>query len=350
MKETVEMLDRYLREHLWEIIMYIGFMLIFPGMFYLYNIRTDAVKYTTLLSFVWFLAWESAGFLRYKRRHEELLEIEKRAPAELYGLPKAASSIEEDYQRILEKVYHEMAAEESLSREFRRETADYYGMWVHQIKTPIAALRVLLQSGILTDAADGSAAEERLFGLVQGMKQELFEIEQYVEMALAYLRTADMTSDFVFEQYDLDSIIRQAVKKYSQMFILQDVKLNYKPVERRVLTDEKWLAFVIEQLLSNALKYTGQKEHPAISIYTEGECLVIEDTGIGIWAEDLPRVFEKGFTGYNGREDKKSTGIGLYLCKTVTDKLRHEIRLDSEVGKGTKAYIGFGRRTERIYE
>ena len=185
MKETVEMLDRYLREHLWEIIMYIGFMLIFPGMFYLYNIRTDAVKYTTLLSFVWFLAWESAGFLRYKRRHEELLEIEKRAPAELYGLPKAASSIEEDYQRILEKVYHEMAAEESLSREFRRETADYYGMWVHQIKTPIAALRVLLQSGILTDAADGSAAEERLFGLVQGMKQELFKIEQYVEMALA---------------------------------------------------------------------------------------------------------------------------------------------------------------------
>ncbi len=341
MSRTINVFDGYLKENLSEVVMYIGFMFIFPVIFYLYNIRTDAVKYAFLLSFVWFLAWEAVRFARYKKRHEELLEAERKASAELYDLPETFSVIEKDYQRILKRVYHDKAELESDGREFREETADYYGMWAHQIKTPIAALKVLLQSYSLPDKAD-----ERTFEFIRGMKSEVFKIEQYVEMALTYLRTADMTADFVFGTYELDDIIRQAVKKYSQIFILNKIKLNYEPVGETVLTDEKWLTFVIEQLLSNALKYTREG---SISIYTqkvseEEECLVIEDTGIGILPEDLPRVFEKGFTGYNGRENKKSTGIGLYLCKTIMDKLRHGIWLESEVGKGTKAYIRLGRK------
>ena len=341
MSRTINVFDGYLKENLSEVVMYIGFMFIFPVIFYLYNIRTDAVKYAFLLSFVWFLAWEAVRFARYKKRHEELLEAERKASAELYDLPETFSVIEKDYQRILKRVYHDKAELESDGREFREETADYYGMWAHQIKTPIAALKVLLQSYGLPDKAD-----ERTFEFIRGMKSEVFKLEQYVEMALTYLRTADMTADFVFGTYELDDIIRQAVKKYSQIFILNKIKLNYEPVGETVLTDEKWLTFVIEQLLSNALKYTREG---SISIYTqkvseEEECLVIEDTGIGILPEDLPRVFEKGFTGYNGRENKKSTGIGLYLCKTIMDKLRHGIWLESEVGKGTKAYIRLGRK------
>lgn len=347
----------YLREKLSEVIMYIGFMSIFPIIFYLYNIRTDAVRYAFLLSLTWFLVWEFARFLKFKRRHEALLEAERKAPAELDGLPETFSMIEMDYQRILEKVYHDKVESESAGREFKKETADYYGMWAHQIKTPIAALRVLLQSRPPED--------ESGFKFVREVKAEIFKIEQYVEMALTYLRTADMSADFVFGTYELDDIIGHAVKKYSQMFILQKIKLNYEPAGRKVLTDEKWFTFVIEQLLSNALKYTREG---SISIYIQRvscsagasgqedqylpedlneECLVIEDTGIGIWAEDLPRVFEKGFTGYNGRENRKSTGIGLYLCKTVMDKLGHGIWLESEVGKGTKAYIRLGREERR---
>ena len=341
MSRTINVFDGYLKENLSEVVMYIGFMFIFPVIFYLYNIRTDAVKYAFLLSFVWFLAWEAVRFARYKKRHEELLEAERKASAELYDLPETFSVIEKDYQRILKRVYHDKAELESDGREFREETADYYGMWAHQIKTPIAALKVLLQSYGLPDKAD-----ERTFEFIRGMKSEVFKIEQYVEMALTYLRTADMTADFVFGTYELDDIIRQAVKKYSQIFILNKIKLNYEPVGETVLKKKKWLTFVIEQLLSNALKYTREG---SISIYTqkvseEEECLVIEDTGIGILPEDLPRVFEKGFTGYNGRENKKSTGIGLYLCKTIMDKLRHGIWLESEVGKGTKAYIRLGRK------
>lgn len=360
MSKAVNALGGYLREKLSEIIMYIGFMLIFPIIFYLYGIRTDAVQYAFLLSFVWFLMREAVRFIGYKKRHEALLEVERKASAELYELPKTNSVIEKDYQRILESVYQDKVELESAGREFRKEMTDYYGMWAHQIKTPIAALKVLLQSCDLPDEAD-----ERAFGLVRGMRSEVFKIEQYVEMVLTYLRTTDMTSDFVFDTYELDDIIRQAVKKYSQMFILQKIKLNYEPTGRKVLTDEKWLTFVIEQLVSNALKYTREG---SISIYTQRisqnagtsgqtdicqsksleECLVIEDTGIGIWPEDLPRVFEKGFTGYNGRENKKSTGIGLYLCKTIMNKLRHGIWLESEVGKGTKAYIRLERK-ERGY-
>jgi signal transduction histidine kinase len=120
------------------------------------------------------------------------------------------------------------------------------------------------------------------------------------------------------------------------MFIQKRISLSFTETGKRVLTDEKWLGFVLEQLLSNALKYTPEG---SIRLYAEGDMLVIEDSGIGIRPEDLPRVFEKGFTGYNGREDRKSTGIGLYLCRRVCDRLGHGLSLESEVGRGTKARI-----------
>ena len=221
-------------------------------------------------------------------------------------------------------------------------------MWVHQIKTPISAMHVLLQAQETCQFKDEQYMKE--------MKMELFKIEQYVEMVLTYLRMEDMSSDLSFDLYSLDSIIRQAIRKYSQMFILKKIRLDYEPVQTNVLTDEKWLGFVLEQILSNALKYTNRSSQGRISVYMEEDsaqtqerknCLVIEDNGIGIWPEDLPRVFEKGFTGYNGRTDKKSTGIGLYLCKSVIDRLRHEIRIESEPGKGTKVSLFLGRKTVR---
>jgi signal transduction histidine kinase len=159
-------------------------------------------------------------------------------------------------------------------------------------------------------------------------------------MVLQYLRMEDMNADLIFKKYSLDDIIKQAVRKYSKSFIRKKIKLNYEDLNRNVLTDEKWLVFVVEQILSNALKYTNEGE---ISIYMDGvlpDTLVIEDTGIGIRQEDLPRVFEKGFTGYIGRSDKSSTGIGLYLCKRILNKLSHTIMIESAVGKGTKVKIG----------
>ena len=208
-----------------------------------------------------------------------------------------------------------------------REMVDYYTAWVHQIKTPIAAMRLTLQP-------DDTPNARRLMS-------QLLRIEQYVDMVLMYLRLDEGTSDYVIRACDLDGIIRQSLRKFAGEFIDRKLTLHYEPLHLSVVTDEKWLGFVVEQVLSNALKYTPAGGR--IRIYGDGETLVIADSGIRIRPEDLPRVFEKGFTGYNGREDKKSTGIGLYLCRRVMDRLNHGISIVSRPGQGTLVRLDLSR-------
>ena len=221
---------------------------------------------------------------------------------------------------------------ETAGQKSLEEMTDYYTMWAHQIKTPIFALRLLLQE-------NPAVNKEAL--------TELFKIEQYVEMALHYSRLDSDTTDFVIRKTSLDEIVREAVRKYAKLFIRKKIRLDYQPLNIEVLTDEKWLEFVIEQILSNAVKYTPKG---TVSIYMENEdTLIIEDTGIGIRAEDLPRVCERGYTGYNGHSDKRSTGIGLYLCRRVLEQMSHSIEIESEMGKGTRVKIGLITK-ERIHE
>lgn len=219
---------------------------------------------------------------------------------------------------------------ENASQKSSEDMTDYYTMWAHQIKTPIFALRLLLQE----------SPEENKEKL-----SELFKIEQYVEMVLGYLRTEDMSSDLKLSRCSLDRIIRDQIHKYAGIFVSKKLTLTYESISQDVLTDEKWLGFVIGQILSNALKYTRTGE---IRIYLEkklsldtddvsilignDDCnkvenltLVIEDTGIGIRAEDIPRIFEKGYTGVNGRDDNRATGIGLYLSNKIMRKLGHRL-------------------------
>ncbi len=206
-----------------------------------------------------------------------------------------------------------------------QENEDFFALWAHQIKTPIAALTVLLQEEDLDIAAS---------------RQELLKIEGYVEMALGYTRYENMGNDLVLESQPLDQLVKNVVKKYSTMFIYKHLSVQLDHLEYHVLTDEKWFSFVLEQLLSNALKYTTQG---GIHIYGEedsdGLCVIVQDTGIGIRKEDLPRVFEKGFTGYNGRVDQKASGLGLYLCKGICTKLGHRLSIESELEKGTRVMI-----------
>ena len=169
------------------------------------------------------------------------------------------------------------------------------------------------------------------------ISEDLFRIEQYVEMVLCYLRLDSGSTDYIIREYDLDSIIKQAIKRFAPQFIRRRIQLFYEPVHASVLTDEKWLLFVMEQVLSNALKYT---ESGSITIVLEAPLtLCIRDTGIGIAPDDLPRIFEKGYTGYNGRGASKSSGIGLYLCKKAADQLGIDIAVESEPYHGTKVLL-----------
>ena len=196
---------------------------------------------------------------------------------------------------------------------------EYYTIWAHQIKTPIAAMRLTLQS-------EDTETARRLSG-------DLNRIEEYVEMVLTYLRLDSDDTDYLIREHVLDEIIKPAVRKFAREFILKKLSLDYAPTGYTVLTDEKWLSFVIEQIISNAVKYTSEG---GVKIYMdETGVLCISDTGIGICAEDLPRIFENGYTGFNGREDKRASGIGLYLCRRITDNLGHGISVESVPGEGT---------------
>lgn len=290
-------------------------------------------KYGALLCVFFLLVIGMFDFLQYYKKHQKLLGTEEIIHISTDILEKPADQIEEDYQRLLKQVYKDKTKAVDDLENRRKDLSEYYTMWVHQVKTPIAALRLLLQS---EDTAQNRACAE-----------ELFRIEQYVQMALHYSRLDANTTDFKIQKYSLDPIVREAVHKYAGLFVRKKIQLDYQPLEVSVLTDEKWLEFVIEQILSNAVKYTPQGK---VSIYMRGkDTLVIEDTGIGILAEDLPRICEKGYTGYNGHTDKRSTGIGLYLSKRVLQSLSHTIEVESEPDKGTRVKIGLITE-DRIHE
>lgn len=304
---------------------------------YLYDIPFEKTRYIAEFSGAGVFLCLLVDILKYAERWKELkrcIATSDTYPGMFYTVP---GDLEALYRSMIAKMRQEK--EELIFEDQKRytEMMDYYGMWAHQIKTPIAAMRILVQSGM---DREENEENQKLFRQLQ---MELFKTEQYVEMVLSYLKIGDIAKDMVLERCDLGKVVRQAVKKYSRLFILQKLSLEMGEIAEIVLTDEKWLSFVVEQILSNALKYT---KSGSVSIYLEqGGVLVIKDTGIGISAEDLPRIMEKGYTGYNGRIDKRSTGIGLYLCKKVMDKLHHQLRIDSEDGKGTKVVLDL-RRTQ----
>lgn len=326
----IKVVTSYLKKNWKWYLLYVISGGIFYITFFLYNVPMEPINYAVMLCVLAITVYWGLDFPGYYRKYKSLEELSANIEIAIKKDISPEDCIESFYQEMLEKLYEARKKIESDSGIQKQEMVDYYSLWAHQIKTPIAAMRILLQ-----------AEQDIGFERKSELEMELFKIEQYVEMVLSYIRMGDMASDLRLQWYTIDELVKPAIRKYSKLFILKKIRLNYEPIDNKVLTDEKWLGFVFEQLLSNALKYTNKGE---ISIYIEKEnVLVIEDTGIGIWKEDLPRVFEKGFTGYNGRTDKKSTGIGLYLCKSVVDKLNHRIYISSEVSKGTKIFLNLNR-------
>lgn len=295
------------------------FCIIFAIVFYLYKLPVEAVIYPSLLCILFGAILMVLDFAKIKRRHKILEKLGNMPSAMIDELPSVSNINDYGYQRIIRSLQKEISQLESDSNNRFNDMVDYYTVWAHQIKTPIASMRLTLQN-------EDTPLSRKLLS-------DLFRIEQYVEMIMAFLRLDSTSSDYVFKEHNIDTIIRQAVKKYANEFIDRKISLVYNPIDYTVVTDDKWLSFVIEQILSNALKYT---QKGSIKIYmNENMMLCIEDTGIGIAPEDLPRIFEKGYTGYNGRNDKKASGLGLYLCKRICKNLDTGITVLSEIDKGT---------------
>lgn len=309
-------------EYLWQrrngIILFLLFTLVFALVFILYKISFTAVLYPFLLCIIIGIIFFIFDFRSVKKKHEKFCEIRQLTSAMIDTLPKIESIDEADYQKLIRSLTEEISDIEYKSSMKYRDMIDYYTVWAHQIKTPIASMHITLQN-------EDTPLSRRL-------SSELFRIEQYVEMVLAFLRLDSTSTDYVFKEHDLDEIVRESIKRFSTEFIERKIKLQYSPSDKKIITDEKWLSFVIEQLLSNALKYTREG---SIKIYSDKQYLCIEDTGIGIAPEDLPRIFEKGYTGGNGRINSKASGLGLYLCKRICDNLGIGIIARSEIDNGT---------------
>ncbi len=304
----------------WKTALYILIFCVVQAVVYtLYQLPSEAVWYGAAICIFIGAILVVPDFLCFRKRHIALTRLIEEISLTADNLPVGSNLIENDLNMLIQKLSSDkkLLTDEMNGR--NKEMSEYYSMWAHQIKTPIAAMKLALQG------EDSQLSRE--------LSEDLQRIEQYVDMVMCYIRLDSTAGDFVIRKYQLDDIIKQSVKKFSRQFIRKKIRLIYEPVECEVLTDEKWLSFVVEQIVSNALKYT---KSGSIEIYLEKpRTLCIRDTGMGIATEDLPRIFEQGYTGYNGRADKKASGIGLYLCKRICKRLKHGISAESEIGRGT---------------
>ncbi len=301
--------------------------------FLLYRLPLKAIVYPMLLCVFILLCFLVADFIRVKIKHRKLVGLKNLAAEMIQENIFDDTLFDSDYAQIILSLKEQIVDIKSQDFANYNDMVDYYTVWAHQIKTPISSMKLTLQG-------EDTKLSRRL-------SADLFRTEQYVEMVLAFLRLGSDTSDYVFRSLQVDDIIRPSIKKFATEFIERKLSLDYKTADFKVVTDEKWFAFVIEQLLSNALKYT---KNGGIKIFFEdSSTLIISDTGIGIAPEDLPRIFEKGYTGHNGRTDKTASGLGLYLCKRICDNLGIGIDIKSQIGKGTVCTLSFNQ-VNREYE
>ena len=300
------MFKDYLKKTYPVYLLYLLFVLCTFVVLMICQMISDLIIYMLSLYFSIILLYFLLDYRKYRQHHQYLIYLK-------------------DNPELFDNLPQESYLEEKTYQEKYNNTIDYYTKWVHQIKTPIAGLKLIIQN----DYPD------------KKMLVELLKIEQYVNMALQYVRLDSIHHDLSFQKVSLDHLVSQEIKKQSLFFFQKNLKVDYQIKDLQILTDEKWSGFVIEQVLSNALKYTKEG---SITFYNEGEKLYIQDSGIGIKESDLPRVFEKGFTGFQGRNDKKASGLGLYLCKNIFNQLDHSISIESKVGKLTTVCLDFSKK------
>ena len=311
-------MGKYLKQRRKWLLLLACCVLVFAVSFLLYHLPLAAVLYPSALCAALVLGWFLADYRKQREKKKRLTHLAALPDDLTERLEEAPGSLEEAYETIIRNLSQR---EQDFRREQQRQEADradYYTTWVHQIKTPIASMYLSLEN---EDSP-----------LSRSLGEELQRIEQYVQMVLTYQRLDSVDTDYVFRECPVDPLVKGALRKFAAQFIRKGIRLDYTPTQKTVVTDEKWLSFVVEQLLSNALKYTPQG---TVSIYLEDGSLCIRDTGIGIAPEDLPRIFERGYTGCNGRSDKKASGLGLYLCRRICNNLGHALTAESTPGVGT---------------
>ncbi|MFA6948252.1 MAG: sensor histidine kinase [Eubacteriales bacterium] len=361
MKDFFYLAVKYAERHIKSILLYFVFIIMFGFVFLLARLPLETVAYAALLCSFVLLIFCGVDFYQFWRRHSTLIAARGRISVDSDCLPAPSGLIEEDYAALIRQLCAERCEYMARHASGDRAALDFYTLWTHQIKTPLTAMRLLLDGSSLTPAERSDIGDE------------LSAIERYTDMVLNYIKLDGAEKDLTLYSLNIGNVVRGAVRSCAKLFIRKKISLSVGKIDIKVISDEKWLSFVISQILINSLKYTKSggrveifltdssgtisakpseiAEMRSISADTEmavqnnvRAALCIRDSGIGIAPEDLPLVFEKGYTGLSGRAEKKSTGIGLYLCRRVCTMLGHDINIYSEVGRGTAVTIGLWRR------
>lgn len=328
----MKLIFAYLKQRRGIIALCVLFGVIHGSVMILYQLPIQAAAYPFALCAAAGAAALAVDYRRVKRQHRQLAAIRSVVDALTLAMPEPGDILTEDYQTIIRLLCQEQRKRDEKADLRYQDMMEYYTIWAHQIKTPIVSMKLHLEN-------EDSALSRQL-------SLDLMRIEQYVEMVLMFLRLDSESTDYVIREYSLDAIVRQAVQKFAGEFIARKLKLCYEPLNCTVITDEKWLSFVVEQVISNALKYTPSG---SVSIYMEApKTLCIRDTGMGISAADLPRIFEKGYTGCQGRKQKTASGIGLYLCKRICKNLGHGISAESLPEQGTVIRVNLDQRILQV--
>jgi signal transduction histidine kinase len=269
----------------------------------------------------------------YRRKRAFYLELKETAESGLMLQPTQDHNNEEKFTLQLLKFQKEAFVQEleSLKNE-QKEWHEYMTTWVHEIKTPISVSKMIFET------EQGS----------ESLEEEMGKIEHLVDQALYYTRASDFSKDYFIQEMNVEDIIKEAIKGHRKLFLSKKIKLLLDLSPMEVLTDKKGLLFIVNQLLSNSLKYTFAGGEISIQIKANEKKVIIRDQGIGIPTEDLPRIFEKGFTGKNGRQFAASTGIGLYLSRKIAGKLGHQLSIQSKEGSYTEASIYFSKNTDLL--
>lgn len=267
---------------------------------------------------------------RWQKKRRSALRLLNESELESVRAEVANSSQEKLLTELLQKVLHEKRALSDQQQEENQQLKDYYALWAHQIKVPLSVLDLMNQTGTVDQ---------------RQTKEQLFLVNQYLDMLLSFIRLQDISSDLVFKSQSAKELVLRVVKEYKVFFIEKDLSLSLGDSDFDLVTDSKWLTFVLEQVIYNAIKYT--KVGGLTINCTTDQKIIIQDRGIGIDKADLPQIFNQGYTGFNGRVEDNASGLGLYLVKEILDKLGHSIQIDSEIGQGTTVTIDCRQKTLR---
>lgn len=318
MQKRSEILS-YLRSSLSSIVLFLFFVLVYSLVFFIFRLPQTYNIYGVILMTAGFLFYLLLDYQKERRWKEKILLYKDLH----YRIEDRFSGRDEVYMEVIESLRKDLMEGDSIKDRKLRELKDYYSLWAHQIKLPISAAYLLLEGSEINPSE---------------IKSEVFRIEEYVNSLLAYLQLDSSQTDYVFGEMELDEIVRSSIRRYASLFIRKGIKVDFKPSNKKIISDKKWLGFILNQILSNALKYT---EKGMIEIFWKEGSLYIRDSGIGIPYEDLPRIYQRGFTGVNGRGRNNSTGIGLALCKQIGEELHIQIKIESVREGGTTVILTF---------